>query len=567
MEFLIENEASTRRRSSSANTDENSLGTLGVPSAAFLQYIIDHYDCLPVWTLFLSASGRTSFSGSTSPGRVAVDGSLRPGTGASHPLPPAVSSALLDVERLDAGFVAVGHYSGDALAANAREFSSSSGYFDHSGSGGRDSGGNSNRGLELHPAEIGFALYAPYGSHAMSFVSLEARRRGCRCDHFRLLLPGEPCERPWGWPRGGEFWASATRLRLRPLSFWRAELVALLRGARLEHGDGASRPQQGDFTTMAASSSRAGIGTLTGAGTAGPVLHAHADDDSVVPFPNSRQGHRRVRSAGDVGPFGWAGVNSSTSGRKPSGTGAGAVFQPQPSSSGIAVHRSGKALTLRDDRSSAAAAARTAAVAEKKAKDSAELAARGACLDTLWHHLLGEPLYHYQPLCVPRFLPSLCPYLLLHLFSLYPRLMCTSSNQSRSPHLSSCSCNLMHLLESACNYFHYDACILNCFIRYEYFEAMPMIPFATRCSDARQRLSAICRKLKVPNVAQNYPLLLPANTTTSRTTGLHSSSSSSSSAAASLEAATSGAAYGSTCSALHGDMLGKDVLVTPYLGR
>lgn len=411
--------------SSSANSDENSLGTLGVPAAAFLQYIIDYYDCLPAWALFLSGNGRTSFSGSTPPGRVAVDGSLPPGTGASHPLPPAVSSALMDVERLDAGFVAIGHYSADALAATARDFGSNS--FGRRSSGGRDGRGDGSRGgLELHPAEIGFALHAPSGSHAMSFVSLEARRRGCRCDHFRLLLPGEPCERPWGWPRGGEFWASATRLRLRPLSFWRAELVALLRGTRPEHHDGASRPQQGDFTTMAASSSTgAGIMTAAAAGP-GPVLHAHADDDAVAPFPNSQQQHNdQARSArigtpssfqdsagrsGDLSSFGWSGMASSTMGSSTSRVGDGAIFQPLASSSDIAVHQNGKALTLRSHRNSAAAAALAKVAAEKKAHDMAELAARGACMDTLWHHLLGEPLHHYQPLCVPnRLLSTVSP--------------------------------------------------------------------------------------------------------------------------------------------------------------
>lgn len=94
------------------------------------------------------------------------------------------------------------------------------------------------------------------------------------------------------------------------------------------------------------------------------------------------------------------------------------------------------------------------------------------------------------------------------------------------------------------------------------------MPFATRCSDARQRLSAVCRKLKTPNIAHNYPLLLPANNSgASHNKDSHSHGSSSNIAAAALESATSGAAYGSVCTALHGDMLGEDVLVTPYLGR
>mmetsp|Transcript_70623 Transcript_70623/g.121232 ORF Transcript_70623/g.121232 Transcript_70623/m.121232 type:complete len:527 (+) Transcript_70623:61-1641(+) len=44
------------------------IGPLTTPAAAFAQAIVDHYECLPPWTLFLSARGRTSFSGSTERG-------------------------------------------------------------------------------------------------------------------------------------------------------------------------------------------------------------------------------------------------------------------------------------------------------------------------------------------------------------------------------------------------------------------------------------------------------------------------------------------------------------------
>jgi hypothetical protein len=346
------------------------LGALSVPAAAFVQYVVDHYGCLPAWTLFLNANGRTSFSGSTSPG-----------AGATHPLPPAVSSSLLDVERMDVGFVAVGHYSPEAAAAAAQEGSSArsssgsgSGSSSSSGSSGSGSSGSrisgSHSGLHRHPAEVGFALHAPPGSHAMSFVSLEARRRGCSCSHLSLLLPGELCARPWGWPRGGEFWASAARLRLRPLGFWQAALVALVTGARPEHAGRRSGERRGDFTTAARG---------TGAAAGLLLLPARADDDAAAPYPALKEAAQVLRPVAGV----------------PLAAGAAAAAAP------AVVARGGVAAA------SPALFASPAAAAE--AAKAAALAARGACFDTLWHHLLGEPLYHYQPLYTNRHLPPSSP--------------------------------------------------------------------------------------------------------------------------------------------------------------
>lgn len=208
-------------------TGGRNIGPLTTPAAAFAQSIVDHYECLPPWTLFLSAHGRTSFSGSTergfySPqafsssaqlgssssrrpsrqtsmgGRGAFDGGGGGGgngrssngnsgvggssglsspssssSGVHHPLPPATSSAVLDVGRMDAGFVAVGHLSEASFLAQA------------------------------HPAVAGFALHSPKGSHRMAFVSVEEKRRGCSCSDLKGFLgKRQPCERPWGWPRG-----------------------------------------------------------------------------------------------------------------------------------------------------------------------------------------------------------------------------------------------------------------------------------------------------------------------------------------------------------------------------
>jgi len=61
---------------------------LRVAAAAYVQFVLDHYECLPPWTLFLSARGRSSLSGAT-------------GEASFHALAPATSSALVDVALLD----------------------------------------------------------------------------------------------------------------------------------------------------------------------------------------------------------------------------------------------------------------------------------------------------------------------------------------------------------------------------------------------------------------------------------------------------------------------------------
>jgi len=60
----------------------------GGPSSAFVTFIVDHYRCLPRWTLFLHGSG-----------------------GGWHSLDPSTSSALIDLNALDRGFLALGHMS------------------------------------------------------------------------------------------------------------------------------------------------------------------------------------------------------------------------------------------------------------------------------------------------------------------------------------------------------------------------------------------------------------------------------------------------------------------------
>ena len=66
--------------------------------SAFIQFILDHALCLPSWTLFLSSQGRDEITGRTL------------GSGGLSPLAPFLSCMLLDVRRIDNGFLSVTHF-------------------------------------------------------------------------------------------------------------------------------------------------------------------------------------------------------------------------------------------------------------------------------------------------------------------------------------------------------------------------------------------------------------------------------------------------------------------------
>ena len=108
----------------------------GGPSSAYVSFIIDHYRCLPKRLLFLH------------------DGS----DGAWHPLDPASSSALVDLESLDAGFLALGaprstrDCSADVTAAASSQRAAVPGHL---------SAANADALTVLHPASEGFSAHAP----------------------------------------------------------------------------------------------------------------------------------------------------------------------------------------------------------------------------------------------------------------------------------------------------------------------------------------------------------------------------------------------------------------------
>jgi len=74
----FDNEANSR-----AMYETNSPGPTGV----FLQFVVDHYFCLPQYLLFID------------------------GSNPFHPLDPSVSSALVDLDKVDQGYLALGHFS------------------------------------------------------------------------------------------------------------------------------------------------------------------------------------------------------------------------------------------------------------------------------------------------------------------------------------------------------------------------------------------------------------------------------------------------------------------------
>jgi hypothetical protein len=61
----------------------------GSETSAYIQFILDHYDCLPKWTLFLHAHGRTASQGTSH------------AASRHHPTDPTRVASLIDVESVD----------------------------------------------------------------------------------------------------------------------------------------------------------------------------------------------------------------------------------------------------------------------------------------------------------------------------------------------------------------------------------------------------------------------------------------------------------------------------------
>ena len=237
---------------------------------------------------------------------------------------------------------------------------------------------------KLQPSFSSLANLCPAPSHRASFalVRLSVRAPAFSCEHLRLFLPRETCERPWGWPKGGEFWASSARLVRRPRAFWADALAGILTGAPSSSSPQSS-PQAGGVGGHRSSRGRGVdddaaaafprppaapvVSALSLTGRGAPLAAVAATSEPLAP-PTAPRRHRPPSPR-------------SPSPRSSPSTG----YFDDPKRGGDV---GGSLGTL--GKSAASAAAEAAAAAES-------LSARSFCFETLWHHVLGEHLYHYQP--------------------------------------------------------------------------------------------------------------------------------------------------------------------------
>jgi hypothetical protein len=206
----------------------------GSEASAYLQFIVDHYSCLPSWTLFLHGHGQTPppTTGAAKSGpNGTVDALLgAAGSGGAsvqwqgskrhHPTDPARVAALLDVGAIGRGFLPLGHFA----APEARRMHGAAQAF-------------SARAARARPTE-----------HRAAFVPPEeGKSGGCSCEVLQALLPElrlscgggggggpqGPAVQPRGWAVGAEFWVSASRVSARPLEYWEEALRLSMHGRDL----------------------------------------------------------------------------------------------------------------------------------------------------------------------------------------------------------------------------------------------------------------------------------------------------------------------------------------------
>ena len=240
----------------------------GSEASAYLQFIVDHYACLPAWVLFLHGHGSTLGRGSG------------PGSKRHHPTDPSAMAGLVDVAALGLPFISLGHLSpadaaaflhpaaaafvrgprpvlppprpeaegpwdraaGPAASAAMAPAASSRlpatpawgrGAAAGGGSGGGGSGsGNENGNGNRNGNGTAAALVPPAPQrwwHPAAFVPVAEHKKGCGCRLLKKILPGSPCV-PRGWGVGAEFWASKGAILARPLAFWERLLRESLQG-------------------------------------------------------------------------------------------------------------------------------------------------------------------------------------------------------------------------------------------------------------------------------------------------------------------------------------------------
>ena len=167
------------------NSTYNVAVNKGSETSSYLQFMIDHYECLPEWVLFLHGHGKTVKAG-------------HPVT-RHHATDPERFAALIDVKKLGRGFVGLGHVSEKdwkypkTMDARAKAFSN----------------------VQLNT-----------GRHHAMFEPQAKGKVGCKnCAILQDLFPGINCKRGWAWSMGAEFWTKGSRIHSRPKTFWKHALI------------------------------------------------------------------------------------------------------------------------------------------------------------------------------------------------------------------------------------------------------------------------------------------------------------------------------------------------------
>ena len=231
----------------------------GSETSSYIQFILDHYLCLPRWVLFLHGHGQTPGSGPRESRYTR-----------HHPSDPAAFAALLDVDAIGKGFLGLGHFSHRDWASPgylhpaAKAFSAPRRTPAARGGHRQQQQQRVSRSLSSSSFSSSFSL-SPY--HA-AFEPVEKGKAGCyrTCDAMRVLVEKPPqtkqqqqqrggsggsdggdggdgsngrvahyrgCKAPYSWSVGAEFWASAPRIRRRSFAYWQAAMTIILTGREI----------------------------------------------------------------------------------------------------------------------------------------------------------------------------------------------------------------------------------------------------------------------------------------------------------------------------------------------
>ena len=185
----------------------------GSEASAYLQFIVDHYDCLPKWVLFLHGHGQTTTS---TP--------LAPAGNSHHASDPSSHAALINTNLVGKGFLGLCHFTEDDYQKK-------------------------NSMPKAAKAFAGSLKDTTALDYRACFQS-EEKRRTCPCDMMAAILGSHDCPGSWAFNMGAEFWAKGSRARQRPLGFWERSLRISMTGAsqpRFGHKDDGSSASRAGY--------------------------------------------------------------------------------------------------------------------------------------------------------------------------------------------------------------------------------------------------------------------------------------------------------------------------------